>query len=203
MASIKHVLFDMDGVVSAYDFPRRLEVLSTRTGVPAVEIEAKIFTSGFDDRADEGAYDADAYLDEFGRLLGVPVSADVWLEARSAGMTTDLEMIELAKTVAARASIAMLTNNGPLLQAHLASIAPAIVEVFGERAFFSCQFGVGKTDPDVFRRVLDQIGAVPEGTLFVDDTPEYLVNARAAGLATHRFEGIAGLRAELRRRELI
>jgi putative hydrolase of the HAD superfamily len=203
VASIKHVLFDMDGVLSAYDFPRRLEVLSAHTGVPAAEIEAKIFTSGFDDRADEGAFDADDYLAEFGRLLGVPVSAEVWLEARAGGMTTDLEMIELARAVADRASIAMLTNNGPLLQPHLPSIAPAIAATFGDRAFFSYQFGVGKTDPEVFRLVLDQIGAVAESTLFIDDTPEYLENARTSGLATHLFEGIDGLREELERRDLL
>lgn len=198
MSPIETVLFDMDGVLSSYDFARRLEVLAAGTGLPAAKIEARIFASGFDDRADEGAFTADEYMAEFARRLGVPVSTELWMQARAAGMTTDLEMLELARQLRERVSIAMLTNNGPVLQAHLPRVAPQIAELFGDRAFFSSQFGVGKTSPAVFGQVLDVVGGSAETTLFTDDTPEYLENARVAGLKTHHFDGIEGLRATLR-----
>jgi len=194
---IETVLFDMDGVLSHYDFARRLEVLAAGTGLTATEIDERIFRSGFDARADDGAYTADQYMAEFSRLLGVPVSIALWLDARRAGMSIDLEMLALARGLAEHTTIAMLTNNGPVLRAHLPAVAPAIVETFGERAFFSCQFATGKTKPDVFGLVLAAVGGEPERTLFVDDTTDYLENARVAGLQIHHFRGIDRLRDEL------
>ena len=197
MASIETVVFDLDGVLSRYDFPRRLEVLAAGSGLTPAEIEARIFTSGFDERADEGAYTADEYMAEFARRLGRPVSTEQWLEARAAGMTEDLEMLELVRAVGRRAGVAMLTNNGPVLQQHFARVAPRIAETFGERALFSCAFGAGKSGTRVFDLLLAEIGAGADTTLFVDDTPEYIENAREAGLSTHLFTGIDRLRAEL------
>ena len=205
--AIETVLFDMDGVLSHYDFAHRLEVLSAGTGVPAAEIDQLIFGSGFDAAADDGAYDADEYMAEFSRRLGVPVSTELWLEAREASMTIDLEMLAIVRAVAERARVAMLTNNGPVLRAHLARVAPEIAALFGERAFFSCQFGTGKTSPEVFRLVLDTIGGLAETALFIDDTEAYAENARVAGLRTHHFShdsgGVPALRAELERLELV
>jgi len=197
MAPIETVLFDMDGVLAHYDFTRRLEVLAAGTGVSPTEIEERIFTSGFDARADDGAYTAAEYMAEFSRLLGIPVSEELWLEARRAGMTPDLEVLALARDVGARAKTAMLTNNGPVLRAHLDEVAPEVAAAFGAHAFFSCQFGTGKTSPAVFSLVLAEIDSRPATTLFIDDTPEYLRHAGTAGLRTHHFVGIDGLRAEL------
>lgn len=197
MPAIETVLFDMDGVLAHYDFARRLEMLATSTSIEAAEIEARIFTSGFDARADDGAYDSAGYLSEFSRRLGTAVSLDDWLEARVAGMTLNLGTLALAREVERRSTIAMLTNNGPVLREHLSRVAPEIAALFGERAFFSCQFGTGKTSPDVFPLVLAEIGGTPGSTLFIDDSAEYLENARVAGLRTHHFRDAKTLRDEL------
>lgn len=200
---IETVLFDMDGVLSRYDFALRLELLAASSGVPAPEIERLIFDSGFDAAADDGAYTADEYMAEFSRRLSAPVSTDQWLDARRASMSVDLDMLSLVQEVARGVQVSMLTNNGPVLRAHLAGVAPEIAALFGERAFFSCQFGTGKTSPEVFKLVLAEIEGVPETTLFIDDTAAYLENARAAGLQTHHFRGYRRLREELERRQLL
>jgi len=47
-------------------------------------IEA-IWTSGFDEAADKGAYTADEYLVETQRRLGVAITPGEWVAARRAG----------------------------------------------------------------------------------------------------------------------
>jgi putative hydrolase of the HAD superfamily len=197
VASVDTVIFDMDGVLTRYDRPRRLEVLAEGTGVAPAEIERRIFASGFDDRADEGDYTAAEYLVEFSRRVGAPVSLELWLDARRAGMSTNLEVLDLARAAGERATIAMLTNNGPVLREHLAEVAPAIAETFGERALFSCQFGTGKASRAVFELALASLGSEAERSLFIDDSAEYVANARVAGLRVHLFRGEPALRAEL------
>ena len=112
-------------------------------------------------------------------------------------MTPDRDMLALARALGGRVGIAMLTNNGPVLRAHIGEVFPEVVEVFGARAFFSCEFGTGKEAPGVFALLLERIGGTPAETLFIDDSAEFIENARAAGLNVHRFRGIDPLLAQL------
>jgi putative hydrolase of the HAD superfamily len=199
MTRIRAIIFDMDGVLSTYDFARRLDVLADAVQLPPQQIDERIFASGFDARADEGEFSVDEYMLEFSRLLGVDVPLDAWLEARRVSMTPDREVIGLARELSRQCSVAVLTNNGPVLREHLASVAPEIAAAFGDRIFFSCELGVGKDSPESFRRLLQRLGASPSTTFFVDDTARYVHAAREAGLHATHYRGIGELRAELRR----
>lgn len=193
MAEIRCVVFDMDGVLCDYDFDRRLAIMADALGVSATIIDERIFKSGFDEAADRGEHTADSYLAGFAERLGVPISAEVWLDARCRAMTPNQAVIDMVEAMTGRVALAMLTNNGPLLQRHISDVFPPAPRLFGDRACFSCQFGAGKETRDVFPRLLDHLGAEPGSTLFIDDWPSYLANARAAGLHTHHFRDADGL----------
>ena len=194
---IRHVVFDMDGVLCRYDFSRRLEVMAQRIGVTAAAIDEAIFKSGFDDEADRGLFTAEQYLQGMAERLGVTVDRADWIAARKAAMTPDQDMLNLARALGRRVGTAMLTNNGPLLRAHIGEVFPQIVELFGARAFFSCEFGAGTEGTAVFALLLERIGAAPAETLFIDDSADYIDNARAAGLHVHHFRDIDPLLAQL------
>ncbi len=200
MAGIDLVVFDMDGVLCHYDFPRRLTCLAEKTGLDAEFIDQKIFRSGFDDQGDQGHYSAAEYLRQFGEHLGVPVSRQDWLWARRLPMTPNKDMLALVARLQRQGmAVAMLTNNGPLLKEGLGEVFPAAADLFGERAFFSCQLSSTKEDPAIFHALLEKLQARPEGTLFIDDSEVYIAAARQAGLHTHHFTGINSLLAALRR----
>ncbi|MDP6346175.1 MAG: HAD-IA family hydrolase, partial [Alphaproteobacteria bacterium] len=172
--AINCVVFDMDGVLCHTDFARRLEAMAQATGLTADAVDAAIFRSGFDDRADQGHYDADAYLLETGERLGVAISRADWLDARRAAMTPYPGMLALAQEMSGRLTTAMLTNNGPLLRAGFDQVFPEAVEVFGARAFFSSQLGAAKPDREVFHRLLAELDHAPAETLFIDDSADYI-----------------------------
>ncbi len=187
----------MDGVLCRTDFARRDEVMAARIGVTAAAVEAAIFKSGFEHEADRGRFTAEQYLQGMTARLGVTVGRADWLAARQAAMTPDPDMLALAGALGRRVGTAMLTNNGPLLRAHIGEVFPQVIELFGARCFFSCEFGAGKEGTAVFALLLARIGATPAATLFIDDSAEYIGNARAAGLEVHHFRGIDPLRAYL------
>lgn len=192
----------MDGVLCHYDFDQRLAKLADITDLEAGEIDAAIFQSGFDDRADRGHYTAEAYLREFGERLGVPVSRHDWVQARGQAMKPDHDMIALVRRVAQLVPVAMMTNNGALLQENLAAVFPEAAALFGDRAFFSSQFNSTKEEPDVFHAILKTLSGDPASTLFVDDSETYIASAQTAGLCTHHFAGIAALTEILRSHNL-
>lgn len=197
------VVFDMDDVLCRYDFDQRLARMAEMTGVDADTINRVVFEEGFDERADAGDYTAASYHREFCARIGARLSVDQWLEARAASMHPDAEVLDMARRVERTARVAMLTNNGPLLEAHIERVFPEVVEIFGEQAYFSCSFGTCKPDPRVFERLAERLGVLPAQTLFIDDTEDYLRGAAEAGLMTHHFQSAAALRSDLEARGLL
>ena len=66
-------------------------------------------------------------------------------------------------------------------------------------ALTSCYIGLRKPDPAIYQRAIDIVGGPPERILFIDDRPENVAGAEAAGLVAIRYTGAAALREELAR----
>ncbi len=197
MADIRAVLFDMDGVLYAYDFKNRLNLLSDALDVPAADIEDKIFKSGFEDLSDNGDITLDDYIAGIGERLGVEVRLGQWVAARKWAMAPEPMMIDLARQLSASLDVALLTNNGEFLYRHIDELAPELSPLFGERLFVSGVHGFNKERASGFTGILDHLGWEADATLFIDDSPRYIAAADEAGLVTHLFEGIEELRDRL------
>jgi putative hydrolase of the HAD superfamily len=64
-------------------------------------------------------------------------------------------------------------------------------------ALSSCYVGLRKPQPAMYRRALDILGAPAERILFIDDRPENVAAASAAGMKSIQFEGAGTLRRDL------
>ena len=65
--------------------------------------------------------------------------------------------------------MSLLTNNGPLVEAHLAELAPELVPLFGDDLHTSSFYGARKPDPLVFANMLAHYGVPADQVFFVDD----------------------------------
>ncbi|HLL26165.1 MAG TPA: HAD family phosphatase [Xanthobacteraceae bacterium] len=201
--AIRFVIFDMDGVLDRYDLSARLEKLAAATGKSAESIHAAIWKSGFEDAADAGKFSAAEYLAGFSERIGAPLSRADWIAARRAAMHPDREVLLLAERLKPRAGIAVLTNNGFLVKDCFDELFPELPPLFGEKLHVAAEFGAKKPDPEVYRRLVARHGVEPASAMMIDDKPENVEGAKAAGLAGHRFTGLAGLRQEFQARGLL
>lgn len=195
--TIAAVVFDMDGVLCRYRIEKRLAHLAALCPKSAEEIHAAIWASGFEHLSDSGQITAEAYLAGFGERMGIPLTRAQWLEARRLAMEPDLAMLDLVRALARRAKVALLTNNGALLEETIDEAFPALRPLFGAHAYFAWQFGTAKPDPAIFRAVCARLGTRPDKIFFLDDDAENAEGARGAGLIGHHFTDIAALRGEL------
>jgi FMN phosphatase YigB (HAD superfamily) len=163
----------------------------------APTVRQAIWDSGLEGRADAGLLGDADYIDELGALLNYPLTLDDWLDARRAAMTPDAEAIALAKAVAARHRIAVLTNNCCLLADHIHYLCPPVAEVFGVQVYASASFGAAKPSPDLYRRCVAHLGVAAGETLFIDDVEANVAGAIEAGLRGYRFTGNEALAREL------
>ncbi len=190
------VIFDMDDVLCHYDLGRRLRALAALADVSARDVRAAVWDSGFEELADAGGYaDPEVYLKEFGQRLGYPITQEQWIEARRIAMTPSLDVLALAKKISTQTSLAIYTNNGPIVKNNLDTLFPEAAAVF-ENRFCSFQFGTKKPDPEAFTRLVNLVGKEPSHCWFIDDKKSNVQGARMAGLKAHHFVNYEGLVAE-------
>jgi HAD superfamily hydrolase (TIGR01509 family) len=192
----KLVIFDMDDVLCHYDLGRRLRALARLADVTARDVRAAVWDSGFEDLADQGGYaEIENYLAEFSTRLGHKITLDQWIEARRIAMQPNEDVLDLAAKLGHQASLAIYTNNGPVVKNHLEKLFPEAAEIFKQR-FCSYEFGTKKPDPKSYIKLLDGIGEKPENCWFIDDKKSNVEGACIAGLRAHLFTGVENLTAE-------
>ena len=119
------VIYDMDDVLCHYDLGRRLRALARLADVTARDVRAAVWDSGFEDLADQGGYmEIENYLHEFGTRLERHISLEQWIEARRIAMDPSEEVLDLAKKLGEQASLAIYTNNGPVVKIILRNCFP-------------------------------------------------------------------------------
>ena len=180
---IRLVIFDLDEVLVHFRPQRRLDYLSGLTGIAPEILHRAIWGSPFEPDAEAGAYaDPDEYLAEFNRRIGYRLSKQQWIMGRRVAMRLRPEVLEVARSLQGQVELALLTNNGSLLKESLPLLVPEICAVFGDRAHASYEFKARKPDVAVYRRLVARYGIPPEQALHIDDNPEFVNGAIAAGV---------------------
>ena len=100
----------------------------------------------------------------------------------------DEEVWALAAEFHARGGLtAFLSNSGPEVMARLR--ADRRIGAVFDAVVISCEVGLFKPDPRIYRYCLDRLGLAPSQVLFVDDRADNIEGAARIGLRTLHFEG--------------
>jgi len=193
-------VFDMDDVLYDYDWRVRMNGLTELTGFDFAELRTRWWHDEGEWAAEAGRFaDADEYHAAFTEALGLPISVDDWIANRRSAMTVWPESLAAVERAGQLGSVSLLTNNGPLVEAHLAELAPELVPLFGDELHTSSFYGARKPDPTVFANMLTHYGVPAEQVFFADDLPVNVDGARSLGIEAHRFTDPASLSAAIER----
>jgi putative hydrolase of the HAD superfamily len=183
------------------------------TGQPCQEAhDAMVRITGLPDDQFEALYWADRHAYDEGKVTGLAFWQNM---ARDAKLDLTPETIEELNHWDAR----MWTTQNPAmlewqLQLKQHGLLTAILSNMGdtvlaniEREFdwlprfdvlvWSYQHRMAKPDPAIYRQVLNQLGTLPEETLFLDDKDVNIEAARALGMKAILFSNIERLRNDL------
>lgn len=187
-------VFDMDDVLYDYDWRVRMAGLSELTGHDLDELRRRWWNASGEWAAEAGDYrTAERYHAAFVKALDFDVTVEQWIANRRSGMTPWPEAIAVVARAAELGQVSLLTNNGPLLGAHLAEIASEIAPLFGDHLRTSSYYGARKPNRVVFQRLLDEYDADPADVFFTDDLPENVAGAESVGITGHLFTTPAAL----------
>ena len=191
-------IFDMDDVLYDYDWRVRMQGMTSVTGIPLAELRRRWWNTEGEWAAEAGVYaTAEEYIAAHEKALGITIDLDEWLSFRRVAMTPWPESIAAVERAAELGQVTLLTNNGALVSRHLRTLAPELVDVFGDHLHTSSDYFARKPDPVVYERVLEKYGVAASDAFFADDRPENIEGAASVGITAHLFRTSAGMRAAI------
>ncbi len=109
---------------------------------------------------------------------------------------------ELLERVREKYRVAFLSNSN---EVHAEVIPRKFSTLFqkDDRFIFSYRFKVAKPDPEMFRRALEVIGALPHHAVYVDDLLENVLAARSVGIMAFQFTDAASLTKQLESEQVL
>jgi HAD superfamily hydrolase (TIGR01509 family) len=191
-------IFDMDDVLYDYDWRVRMAGMTQLTGLSLEELRERWWHDRGEWAAEAGVFETpEEYLSAFEQAIGMPIDEADWVRVRGDAMTAWPESHAAVRRASELGQVTLLTNNGALVGKHLATLAPELVELFGDHLFTSSNYGARKPDPVVFERVLGAYDTTAENAFFADDLRVNVESAAALGITTYHFGTPAGLLAAI------
>lgn len=190
-------VFDLGNTLIKLAYERVLENVCRDATVTRDELVDLLEAPGGYRDLERGAVTFREFYDFLGDKAGYRGSLrdlrDVWsdfFDGPIAGME------ELLDRVRERYRVAFLSNSN---EVHAEVIPRKFATLFkkDDRFVFSHRFRVAKPDPEMFRRALEIIGALPQHVVFIDDLIENVLAARSVGLRSFQFVDCEQLTREL------
>lgn len=187
-------IFDMDDVLYDYDWRVRMAGMTEITGHSLSELRRRWWHDNGEWAAEAGEFaDGDDYLDAFTKAMGCDVSEEDWVRIRANAMTAWPASLDAVRRASELGTVTLLTNNGPLAHRHIRTLAPELVEIFGDHLFTSSHYGARKPNPRVFEGVLEAYSTDPADAFFADDMQVNIEGARSLGITSYHFGTSEGM----------
>lgn len=201
MDKIKHIIFDLGGVILDIDENMAVHELEKR-GVDLHLIEGEAFRS-IDNRFERGILTAASFRRKVKELVGLPKLSDADFDYIWNAILLDIprERIQALEEIKEHYHIFLMSNTNEI---HYDLYVRDLQLRFGykqfddlfDKSYFSFDVHLLKPDPLFFEYILEQQGLKPQETLFIDDSPANISVARQLGIHTyhiHRDELVRNL----------
>lgn len=183
---IKAIIFDMGGVLLKTTNSNPRDAIAKRFRTTRAELESFIFSSDTSLRSEIGEITDKEHWETVLRKFDQPV--DNYLAINDeyfSGDAIDEELLSFAISLKPKYHLGLLSNAWvnarPLLGARF-----RFIEVF-DVSLFSCEIGLRKPNPAIYRYMVGKMGVDAAEALFIDDLPANVEGAKIAGLQAIRY----------------
>ena len=182
---IRAVMFDFGGVLYRMPSPRHMQRLLRFFGVrdpgPITMAIASPLESELVMDLMTGRLPEHELWSRLARDLGIrPTLLSLFRKSGLAQRRLDRGLSAYLAGLRPRYRTAILTNAGSDFRATFGQAYT--LESFVDQLIISAEEGLAKPDPQLYHLALERLGVTAEETLFVDDIPENVAAAQAAGL---------------------
>ncbi len=192
----RNIIFDLGAVIIDINYNLTAEAFKKLGLVNFDDIYSKKSQSDIFDRFEKGILPEDEFRNELKSFLKGPVTSEQ-IDAAWNAMLIGIPQsrYDWLATTGRKHRIFLLSNTNTI---HVNAFSKLIEKDYGirkfeslfEKVYYSCFMGMRKPDIEIFEHVLRDNNLSPHQTLFIDDSIQHIIGARAAGLHTmHLTEG--------------
>lgn len=190
---IKNLIIDFGGVLIDLDRQRCLDNFK-KLGMPDTEVVLDIYhQQDFFQQYEKGLITTAEFRDVIREKIGKPVT-DARIDEAWNSFLVNIPTYKLDLLLNLRKDyvVYLLSNTNELHWQwscqHAFPYKTFRVEDYFEHIFLSYEMKMAKPDAEIFRRVLDETGIVPQETLFIDDSDANCRTAETLGISTYTPE---------------
>jgi putative hydrolase of the HAD superfamily len=194
MEAINTILLDLGGVLIDVDYHASARAFKELGYADFDTLYSKAKQDHVFDDFETGRLSPADFRTRIAELLGAPITpeqVDVCWNAMLGSLPQ--ERIRLVQRLKERYQVLLLSNTNAI---HVPAFEAIIARENGiadfkglfHGAYYSCEIGLRKPDAGAFHHVLAKHGATPASTLFIDDSIQHVVGAKAAGLSAEHLE---------------
>lgn len=187
---IRHIIFDLGGVLLNLDY-NLTEKAFTEAGITNFnELYSQLQQTPVFDDFETGRIGRDAFVEAMQQASPVPLTAEQVCNAWNA-MLLDfpLRRLQLLQQLRLHYDLILLSNTNEVHEEAFNAILMAAhglpgIGVLFDKVYLSHRVGMRKPSKGIFELILEENGLKPEHTLFIDDSPQHIEGAKAAGIQT-------------------
>ena len=195
---MRHVIFDIGGVLINYDFERLARALAAKTGADEGRLTPLFGLAVVRDVETGRVGPEDFFARKMSPVLP-GLSYEGWVAAWADNYSVNepgWELLEDARDLGH--TVSLLSNLSPYNQAAIKGRWPHFFRT-PHHSFYSYDLGFHKPEPDIYRAACAALQAEPADCLFLDDLAGNVEGAQAIGLRAIEFtnDRIPEIRAAL------
>ena len=189
------ILFDLGGVVVEVESDRLLHQVSQLIGRSFEDVSRAVYDEDLLLPFELGRIGPRQYYEGLTARLSLPWTYEQFVRAWNDMLRENPAVTGLAQRLSRHHRLMALSNTNVLHLNRIKAI-PTLAVLHDWVA--SCDVGLRKPDPQIYRLAIQRAGARPERTIYIDDRPELVDAGRSAGLTAVRCESAAQLERDLR-----
>ncbi|RYE23333.1 MAG: HAD family phosphatase [Sphingobacteriales bacterium] len=191
---IKHIIFDLGGVLINLDYNRTAEAFIELGYHNFNDIYSQLQQTTVFDDLETGRIERGDFVKALVKATGKQLTEEQVYTAWNA-MLLDFPVrrLQILQQLRLHYDLLLLSNTNDIHEEafnkilHQSHGIPNI-GVFFDKVYFSHRVGMRKPNADIFQRILDDTGFKPEETLFIDDSPQHIEGAKTLGIQTIYLE---------------
>jgi FMN phosphatase YigB (HAD superfamily) len=193
---IRHIIFDLGGVLLNIDYALTEKAFIDLGVTNFHELYSQAAQTELFDKWETGQVTEDEFVTAIQGMASIPLTAGQIKTAWNA-MLLDfpLRRLQILQQLHLYYDLVLLSNTNALHEQAFNKILmdsrSMNIAAFFDKVYFSHKIGMRKPSVEIFTRILDENGFLPEHTLFLDDSIQHIYGARQAGItAIHMEKGM-------------
>ena len=198
--SIKFLYFDLGKVLVNFDIRRMLEQMADVAGIHANDVSRVLFDDGLQAEFELGHLTDEQFHQEFCRRTNTQTDFQTLTVAAADFFELNTSILPLVASLGrTRHRLGVLSNTCRLHWRHCVDRYAMVGGLFPVHVL-SCDLGIAKPDPEIYRVAVQRAGVNPAEIFFVDDLIENVNGALAAGFDAVQYVSMRQLADDLRAR---